>query len=84
MSSWIGADATVTNSDRTTEGEFQATEALCRVFETTLTSHKVLDAGVLNSDTRGLTAHNWGESAASAAIGLATTIASKITSFTDK
>jgi len=67
----------------TTEGEFQATEALCRVFETTLTSHKVLDASVLNSDTRGLTAHNWGESAASAAIGLATTIASKITSFTD-
>jgi hypothetical protein len=66
-----------------TQAEYEATEALCRIFETTLTTHKVLDENVLNSETRGLTVHNWGDSAASAVIGAAASLASKITSFTD-
>jgi len=69
--------------ESSTQGEYEATQALCRIFESTLTSHKVLDTSVLDSQTRGLTVHNWGDSAASAVIGAAATLASKITSFTD-
>jgi hypothetical protein len=73
----------MTANCRSSEGEYQAVESLCRVFETTLTNHQVLDKSVLGSDTRGLTVHNWGDSAASAVINVAESLASKITAFSD-
>jgi hypothetical protein len=75
----------------TSQGEWEATEALCRKFEEDLKSHGVWDEKILfvndEYETGGLDTSGpkgWGESIAGAALGAAQALAGRLQGYTDK
>ncbi|WWD22344.1 hypothetical protein CI109_106835 [Kwoniella shandongensis] len=74
----------------TNQGEWEATEALCRKFEDALKAQKVWDDRTLFVDdeyeTGGASkiARGWGESIAGAVIGASQSLAERLTAYTEK
>ncbi|ORX33593.1 hypothetical protein BD324DRAFT_643887 [Kockovaella imperatae] len=70
------------------QGEWEATEALCAKFEDALKTKKVWDERVLfvndEYEMAGKTQKGWGETIASAVIGASKTATERLTAYTDK
>ena len=71
------------------QGEWEATEALCAKFEAELKAHGVWDTKVLFVDdeyekTAGEAQKGWGETIAGAVMGAGQMLAGRLSQYTDK
>jgi hypothetical protein len=75
--------------DSASQGEWEATEALCRKFEELLKEHNVYDEKILfvNDEYEkpaGQLQKGWGETIAESVVGAGAALASRLTGYTDK
>ena len=78
----------ISMKDSTSQGEWEATEALCAKLEAALKEHKVWDERVLfvndEYESEGQTQKGWGETVASAVMGAGQAAAERLTAYTDR